>query len=372
MYCIDPYEYLRWEYANCKKRKPKNLSLDTYFERVKDIYGDQQKELFESDKVLFKKLEELSSQLDLPIEEQDEKSYWLLNRHSSNVNEILKENNIVIPNKVILGTLPTNDFNAFVSPFSNGEILVVLNEGLMEFVYLMGRVISSFFSKKDNENKKNNITFDLNPENVIINLRSNKLGNSKFIEALVLFLAYRDLSLSKMYFEKDENMDLSGILWDNAELFVVAHEYSHIILDHLSPNKVFSKRLLYDDSMLYEIIRSWNEEFSADELALKIVLAHNQKERTGLFTGYLGIEFLFVCFDIIEKACNIEFSDTHPSSNKRINNLRKNLKEIAPEEYDTIINGSKIIEEIGLYLWDVNKEIIYDLCNKLQNNITGL
>ncbi len=176
----------------------------------------------------------------------------------------------------------------------------------------------------------------------------------------------------KMYFEKDENMDLSGILWDNAELFVVAHEYSHIILDHLSQNEVFSKRFLYDDSMLYEIIRSWNEELSADELALKIVLAHNQKEKTGLFTGYFGIEFLFICFNIIEKACNIEFSETHPSSNMRINNLRKCLKEIAPEEYDTIITGSKIIEEIGLYLWDANKEIIYDLCNKLQSNIEEL
>lgn len=361
----DPYEYLRWKYSYLNSKKKEKMSLNVYFEKAKAIYGDKQKELYESDKILFTKLEEMASHLDLPIEEQDENTYWLLNRHASNVEKILKDNNLSIPNKIVLGTLPTNDSNASVCTFPNRDMLVVLNDGLIHFIYSFGRIISAFFSKKDDSSDKNKMIFDFDKKRIRENLKNNKEANSKFIEALVLYFANRDLTLSNIYFEKDENIDLSGILWDNAELFVVAHEYSHIILDHLSPNQVFSKRFSYDDSMLYEVIRSWNEESAADELALKIVLAHNKSEGNGFFAGYLGIELLFVCFDILEKAYNLEFSETHPLANLRIHNLRKCLKDILPEQYETILDGSKIIEEIGLNLWSVNKKIIYDLCNKL-------
>ncbi|HBX22450.1 MAG TPA: hypothetical protein DEF34_02260 [Desulfotomaculum sp.] len=232
----------------------------------------------------------------------------------------------------------------------------------------MGRIVASLFQKKDDINNKSKVIFDFNKKKIRRNLKNNKKANAKFIEALVLYFAYRDLTLSKVYFEKDENMDLSGILWDNAELFVVAHEYSHIILGHLSPNQAFSRRFLHTDSMLYEVIMSWNEEFSADELALKIVFAHSQNDRKGVFAGYLGIELLFVCFDIIEKVCNVMSSETHPLANLRIHNLRKCLKNILPEQHETFFDGSEIIEEIGLYLLNTNKETVYDLLHKLLRN----
>ncbi|HBX22451.1 MAG TPA: hypothetical protein DEF34_02265 [Desulfotomaculum sp.] len=118
----DPYEYLRWEYRNLNynNKEIKKMSLDVYFEKAQDIYGDNQKKLFESDKVLFKKLEEMASLLDLPIEEQDEDTYCILYRHALNVEKVLNYNNISIPNKIVLGTLPTSDLNASVCRFING------------------------------------------------------------------------------------------------------------------------------------------------------------------------------------------------------------------------------------------------------------
>jgi len=360
----DPYEYLQWKYSYLNSKKQEKMSLNAYFEKAKAIYGDKQKALYESDKILFSKLEEMASHLDLPIKEQDENVYWLLNRHASNVEKILKANNLSISNKIVLGTLPTNDLNAFVRPFPNGEMLVVLNDGLIQFLYFFGRILSAFFSKRDDNSNKNKIIFDFNKKRIRQNLKINKEADSRFVEAFVLYFANRDLTLSNILFEKDENMDLSGILWDNAELFVVAHEYSHIILQL---NQVFNKKFSYYDPMLYQVINSWNEEFAADELALKIVLAHNKSEGNGFFAGYLGIELLFVCLDILEKANNLEFSETHPLANSRIHNLRKCLKDILPDQYEVILDGSNIIEEIGLNLWSANKEIIYDLCSKLKN-----
>ncbi len=58
------YDYLRWEYARLdnKKRKYKSDDLNALFERNKERYG-KDKNLYESDKLLFKKLEEISSSI---------------------------------------------------------------------------------------------------------------------------------------------------------------------------------------------------------------------------------------------------------------------------------------------------------------------
>ncbi|WP_313560490.1 hypothetical protein [Ruminiclostridium cellobioparum] len=197
-------------------------------------------------------------------------------------------------------------------------------------------------------------------------MKSNKEGHTKFIEAIILYFVYRDLSFSKTYFEKDNNMNLAGILWDNAELFVVAHEYSHIILDHLSIEKEITKRYLFDYSMLYEVVRNWNEEFSADKLALQTTLAYNNnKAGYGSFCCFLGIEFLFSCLSLIEEATNCGCSETHPSAEMRINKLRQNLSSIIPDDAETIISGTCIIRDIVSDLWNTNKEMIYDIYNKI-------
>ncbi len=365
----NPITYLKWEYEriNSKRIDITKIDLDEYFELIKHNYRSDQVELYESDKILFKKLKEMASDLNLPIEEQDRRTYGLLNRHSQIVKNIAQENNILIPNEIILGTLPLQELNAFACDFENRQKLIVLNDGLFLFLYSMGRVISSFFSKVSTNKQKDYMTFDFNEKNILSNLKTNKQGHIKFVEALTLYFVYQNLSISNIYYEKDENLYLSGILWDTAELFVVAHEYSHIILDHLSPKKKTIKRFLDDESNLYEIKRNWTDEYLADELALQLTMAHNKKEGYGLFSCFIGIEFLFACLDIIEKTYNIQFSDTHPLAKMRIENLRKYLQKLLPQKADTILDGGKVINHLFTDLWESNKEIIFSKCRDLSN-----
>jgi hypothetical protein len=359
----NPYDYLQWEYTrlNAKQKDLSSLDLDDFFEKARSMYGAENSGLYESDKTLFKGIREEASKLDLPIKEQDRHSYWLLQRHSQNVIQVAKENNIHISGSVVLGTLPITDLDAFVHPFPQEVILVALSQGLFQFLYLMGRVVSSFFTRNDDGSDKSKMAFNLDKDTVIENLRENRAGHAKFIEAIILYYAYRDLSFSKTYYEKDQNLNLSGLLWDTAEFFIVAHEYAHIILDHLAPKEYAAKRYLSDDSMLYKVIRNWSEELSADGLAFQLVMAYNQKSGYGLLGCYLGIEFVFACLNILGS----EASETHPSNEMRINNIRQSLKNSLPQKSEMILEQGKVIEDIINELWNRNKKTIQDLYNHL-------
>lgn len=356
-------DYLRWEYERLDSKR-KKFNINQNFELNKVIY-EKDKKLCEKDKILFKNLEEVASKLKLPIEEQNRSTYTIISRHSDNINKILKENNVHISNDIVVGTLPINELNAFVCPFPNGQMLLVLNEGLIQFFYLMGRVIASFFNKSGED--KETSEFDFDKEVILENLKNKKVGHNKFIETLFLYFTYKDLDISNIYFEKDENKELSGVLYDNAELFVVAHEYSHILLDHLSPDKKCEKRFLDEESSLYQIDRNWEDEFYADSLALQAVLAHNRNKINGWFIGYMGVELCLSCLDIIEKFKNTKIRNSHPFAEMRRRNIRNCLKKLLPEHYKEIIDIGKNIEEIVLELWDTNKEVVNVLCEKFSN-----
>lgn len=361
------YDYLKWEYSRLTT-KTKNIEpkdFDTFFEKEKYKYGSENADLYESSKILFKKLVEIASELKLPIEEQNRSSYAILNRHSENMNKVLKENNLELPYDIVLGTLPINELNAFVRSFSNGQLLIALNEGLINFIYLMGRVVASFFTKIDEDNDID--TYSLNEEVISEALENNKNGHAKFIETLVLYFAYENLHISSIYYEKDNNKQLSGVLYDNAELFVVAHEYSHIILDHLSPNRELKKRFLDEASSLYQIMRNWNDEYSADALAVQSVLANNRNKLNGWMCGYLGVELCISCLEVIEKFFNIESSETHPSAGMRRVNIQKTLKQLLPPDHSKhILNNSKFIQDIISTLWNTHKDTIYYICDKFK------
>lgn len=363
------YDYLQWEYSRLTT-KTKNIEpkdFDIFFEKEKYKYGSENADLYESSKILFKKLAKIASELKLPIEEQNRSKYAILKRHSENMDKVLKENNFEPPYDIVLGTLPINELNAFVRSFPNGQMLIALNEGLIDFIYLMGRVVASFFTKTDENNDTDTITFTLNEEVIAEALENNKNGHTKFIETLVLYFAYENLHISSIYYEKDNNKHLSGVLYDNAELFVVAHEYSHILLDHLSPNRELIKHFLDEDSSLYQLIRNWTDEYSADALAVQSVLAYNRNTLNGWMCGYLGVELCISCLEVIEKFFNIDSSETHPSAGMRRVNIQKTLKQLLPLEHSKqILDNSKFIQDIISTLWNMHKDTIHNICDNFK------
>lgn len=124
-----PEEYLKYQYSIHRENIPKlaHIDLGIYFKLARNKYGDDNFELYESDKILFEELQRLALDLEMPIKEQDENVYRLLNRHYDNVLKIAKENNIYIDKNITLGILPVDDSDECVKAFPNNKLLLAVN-----------------------------------------------------------------------------------------------------------------------------------------------------------------------------------------------------------------------------------------------------
>lgn len=364
----NPYDYLKSELSRLSQENnvKKNIQLDEFLE--KEIFSlNSLNSSFFNNKELQYNIKEKISDLKVPINGQDEYSYWLLDRHSSLIKSIAEENNVKIPEDILLGTLPIQTLDAYTREFPNKQKLVVLSHGLFLFLHSMGNIVASFFtSQTDNINKKFE-KFDLNTKTILNNVINNKEKNINFVNVLVLY--YMDKNYIPLKKQLTNHDSLALLFYDIAELFIVSHEYSHILLDHLTNNKKNKKKFLDDKSELYNILRNWEDEYSADELALQFILACSNKNKYGFFGSYFGVEFLFGCISIIEEIYGIEETETHPSAEMRIDRLRIALKKYLPEESSSIVEGSKIAYDIISDLWNSNNDKFFSVLERVYSII---
>ncbi|MBU3137833.1 hypothetical protein KPL39_16360 [Clostridium gasigenes] len=370
-----PNNYLKSEYSRLNYNNEidiRKIDLDKLFKDAKNLYGVEQTKLFESDKILFKELKKIASYLKVPIDEQERSTFWIMNRHCENVEKILKQNNISVPKNITIGTLPLPDLNAFVSEFSDDRKLMVLNRSLIEMLYLMGRITSSCFSITDEDNKKNTLTINFDKSIIDKRLKTDTRYSIRFLDVLMSYFTYQKLPLSEIYFEEDNKKIFSESLYSNGEFFIVAHEYAHIMNNDLYSKTDIEKKIPNISPELYTVVTNWIEEFEADKVALEIALVNNSEGAFGLLPNYLGVEFLFACFNIIEeidmKINNFEFSETHPSAQMRIESLRVHIENTLPNEAEKLLNGSEIIPYVLNTLWNENKDAFYMNFFEINNN----
>jgi hypothetical protein len=119
---------------------------------------------------------------------------------------------------------------------------------------------------------------------------------------------------------------LLGAADQGAELFVVAHEYAHLIHNHLENGKLVGLQFLADTSGTTAgppaYVHSWLQEIEADTTALKLTekaldLRHSEAPRTGIS---ISTEFsrrapqLFLRYtDIVREALDIKLNRLRPA-----------------------------------------------------------
>ncbi len=160
------------------------------------------------------------------------------------------------------------------------------------------------------------------------------------------------------------------------EVFIVGHEYAHILLGHVNSN--FTKKNLLNDK-IETLLFSWKQEYNADELGFPLML--DGLRNVGYendYVSYCGAEAFFSAFEVLERAkCLIKSGDEeqywrncsksgeigdHPSSEKRRDALRIQMTQVYGEEP---IRSSQIVESIIKILWERTKPNILTNQKKL-------
>jgi len=217
-----------------------------------------------------------------------------------------------------IGVLPTGEVNAFATYAENGERMIILNEGLLYTIHFW----SSFFLRSLDEN---NDDFFWKDEKVrcdalhwIYNIWTNQLDN--------------DLDVPNIFPKKADSWALSQLLTFSTIVFVLAHEFGHILHNH---NGYSNDRR-----------KNHEMEFQADRIGLETAFKYsfyrgitNFKDDTFfmkfmLYSPYL----LFNIFALF----GIHNTHTHPSVLHRLENIEHFYENFAqnylgPEKFNTLM-----------------------------------
>ncbi|MCZ7382787.1 MAG: hypothetical protein O8C64_14615 [Candidatus Methanoperedens sp.] len=350
------YEYL--DYLQ-RTRAPPGYAPDKDFD-PKSVQ-DNLKRVFkeDTDEEIAEEMSKMKKRLDtkMPTELEDPGLYNILQSITSDVVQMATELNLVIPKEVVFGTLPTGEVNAIAICVPGEGVVVALNHGIFMFIYKLAKVVESFIPLKGE--KDGFLIFSTLEKDILHSLNINKEGHICFIEILFGYLVLGHPGYARR-FKKNPPMHPVALLTGTAERFVVAHEYSHIILRHSASGASTEKRLL-GNVEVEEIPRSWRDEPEADSLALQITMAINLKNRYDPSMSFAGIDFFFSCVEILEQATGTGSSKSHPSAVIRRETLREDVKTLSEGIKEKFSNHAEptalgiVIQKIMSELWKRNQ-----------------
>jgi hypothetical protein len=357
-------EYLAYLQQKCSMLSLEKLQkLTTYHppaefldKALQSLGGDQvsEKELKALKKLVERDMKKIQATI-VPTNYQERFLFSILQEYAKIVVSIAKQFNLQIPRKIVIGTLLTGNVNALAIKVPSGGIIVALDYGLFLFIHLLAKAISEFFPEEKSRNNK--IAFSTKDEDITRSLSTNKEWHARFVEVLLAYVVLGNPMLARQYFQKGfARSMLSSVLRSSAEFFVVAHEYSHLILDHSAIENLRQRNLL-GQVHIDEIVRNWKDELAADNLALQMTLEFGQRRGYDLALSYVGIDFLFSCMEIVEQASGLEPSVTHPPADDKRELLREWLMHNFEAQSKGALELGKTIQRLIAELWRRNKPL---------------
>lgn len=277
----------KYREKNIDNQQISSMDLDEFFEIAKNLYGEENLEQYNSDKKLFKIMQDLAKK-EIDINNYpDESGYMILKRYSDNILDVLNANKIKLDYKIKSVSFLDQDISIIgISNlvFEGNEVLIGVSRKLIDFIYTLSRIITEEIPLyRDNGEIGLEIALNEIPQFII----ENRNLKEKFLELLQKsFLGAKNID--KRIYQIDKLNKLTTLFWGNAELFMIAHEYAHACYKHVEKKS---------ESLSNEERRK--EELDADNLALQIVLAHNIKTEKSVIPAYLGIGILFGSLEII-------------------------------------------------------------------------
>jgi hypothetical protein len=308
------------------------------------------------------------SNLKPPTRYEHPAQYWLMIRLAQEIEEAASLYPIPLPILPAIGTLPTGRVNAMAIAIpKNDEYLVVFESELFTFALLLSKVVAQAVPFQGIDSGRLKFTTDIS--SVERCLAENPVIVGRFRELMFAYLLTGHPSSAPPYILEEPYLTLSAILRDSMELFVMGHEYGHIIRGHLLGQKE-SASLLGEENV-DEITRSWEQELEADAVGLQLLIpAMQEKRRMDLSLSYWGADLFFSCSDILERGISILLKGqpgyrrvgSHPFAELRRKSLRNILGRSIPENASQgPIKLGMIVEKIMELLWNRIEVTIYEL-----------
>lgn len=219
---------------------------------------------------------------------------------------------MVDEDRLAAGALFTNELNAEALRAANGGWLLLVNQGLMLFVYKIARVVACQLEPRDDDKPQ-----------VSEELAYTELKQIFESVALHGVPVGGDVPLSRNQFRMATSLAVA------AEHFVLCHELGHHVLKHLDSGSIAHLTLRATPVALARM--DWRREFEADAFGLGFLVPLDANDNRSITfenrQAFAGIHFLLRVIDLYEDlmarlaergvAAAQAPRDTHPPPGKR-------------------------------------------------------
>jgi hypothetical protein len=310
--------------------------------------------------------------IDLPTVFESPVMYPILQDLSKEIEDSIRETPIydgetrsILPKLPLIGTIPSGRVNAMAIKVPNAvEYIVAFEDQFTIFAHLVAQVIAQSLPLKVTNGGVEPI---MDFKEIDNHLSNHPEAAQRLKELFFAYLFMGAPGHAPSYLLDEPFYSLTSVFRDSMELFVMGHEYSHLILNHVNGSK--SEKRHKGNIEFFEICFKWVAEFSADELGMTLAMTSMKKKKyLSLVLSYAGIDLFFSIMDILEKSisivknCSVNVdSDTHPPILQRRETIRKMLTKIEGEKFSEVaIHSAKALEYIIMLLWEKIKPSLYE------------
>lgn len=253
-----------------------------------------------------------------------------------------------VASRPLLGTVPLGDINAFtVIVPSTDEYVVIFEAEIFHFAHLAAKAVTEIASMT---HKGDGLLFSLNVHDVERELDARPEAIDRFAQLVVAYLLTGRPGNAPPWLQSRSRSVLSTLLSRSVGLFVVGHEYGHIIANHLGSRSAVRGFVGAEPTMLPpakiadHVIYSWKQEIEADVLGLELMVDAMSSTGVDLSLRYFGADFYFSFMALLRRGRNMLtwgdedredqtiFSSSHPPAELRREAIRNFIKDLVPAE----------------------------------------
>lgn len=295
------------EYYQKKSGYPKSdyrdldRGLDTIFKDVRDEFSDEDIKAIKN--LMFESIKKCSK--DLPTQYQDPNMYFLLDSIFKRINEAACEMSesveLTFPEKITYGTVHEQFAARVESCDCKGDYLLMVSDCVFMFANLLSKSMGLLLMDDAKENKEGAFSYSLSKEAISNALQNNFNAIIRFTDLVLAYIVTGQASMAKQYTPGIKLAAITELIRDSYELFVVGHEYSHILLGHFQRNpseNKFKSEVSVDEDKKY-IVNNWIDEHSADYLSTFLTI--KAMKGFDFVSSYMGIDICLITLIILER-----------------------------------------------------------------------
>ena len=240
-----------------------------YFEKI----GHPEHATYESFRRAYRAMKKRARKL-VPTKFEDPDWYSVILEIAEKIDRIVKKHGYDLSrSKPLFGTLPSGNVNAMAVTIPGSfHRLILIEEGLFSFANLMVKAVTAVFSSRDGEGGM--VEFSLDEERVEKNLADSAEIQERFLDVIMSYLVNGHPAFAKSYLPDRRSSAFSSYLCNSFEVFVLAHEYGHLIFNSRTDKKDLQQQER-------EMNPNWIEEFVADTKGLEILIGVKMRGEKG-------------------------------------------------------------------------------------------